>query len=335
MIFSNPVLLLLLLTAIGLASAKDLPTRDVLNLPRGTRLDDIVVRPNGDLLVVQHSPKTAHPSSDVVSIPDVDHILGITELPHESASNKEMYAVVASKEYYRSESGVGAYKFSVWTVTITPSRSKRKPRVKVAKVSDMAPDSYGPSAITSIPGVSDAVLIADGFLGSVGRLDLTTGVPDPRSFVALEMMPDPGKVGVNYIRIHGGYLYFTAKERRGLYRIRASPEGTPVRGHHQTARLDNSDIRGPGPRGFAFDANGHVYFAAEKAVGFVYVDKKKGVIVVDSSKRRSLAGATALAFGRGKNDNETLYVTTLHGKVVAVDTSSQHVQTRTGPRNRT
>ncbi|KAM5352309.1 hypothetical protein ACJ41O_005032 [Fusarium nematophilum] len=344
--------LFLVATAIGLASsAPSLPSREVARLPRGTWIESLAVRPNGDLLLAEKSPygsiwTVMDPTSvarrelikNHVDIPGIDYVIDIAELPATRGTRwRERYVVLAANSSARVVPSVtGRWdsdgepipatdmvhgQFSAWTVTFAQSGFSHKPVVRVSKVSDLTHDSYSLASICSIPGVSDAVLIADARHGRVGRLDLATGTFDPSVHVSMEMKPPTMRLaGVKTIRIRDGYLYFSNHHRKAIYRIKITPDGKPVYRDFETELV--ASLRGGAPSSFILDARGNLYIAdgANNRVVYVDVETKKSKVVVGGPDKNTVAGATGLAFGRGRFDNETLYVVTSYGRVKAIET---------------
>ncbi|EWZ38813.1 hypothetical protein FOCG_05203 [Fusarium oxysporum f. sp. radicis-lycopersici 26381] len=325
------------------ALAASLPAKTVAQNPNGTWLENIAVRPNGDLLVTQMHPSAIvytlrdpstcqHTLEEVVSIPGIQNIYGITQLPSHK-HNVENYVIVGGNSSSLGKTITGTYR--AWSIQLQPSRYGLKVRAK--KISDMSKESTFLNGVVPIPHRSDTVLVADSANGLVGRLDLVSGKFDTSAFVFPEMVPlDDAElpIGVNGIRIHSGYLYFDNSYAASIYRIPMTSEGFPVKGATPELVVDVSN----GVSfldDFAFDAEGNIYAASLFDNCVVFADTVSGTwkIVVGGLGEMTVAGATSVAFGREGHDKDILYVTTsgaianpVNGtetegsKVVAIDT---------------
>lgn len=326
------------------ALAKTLPSETLDQLELGAWLENIAVRPNGDLLVTQMVPSAAvytvknpakkpHALEELVSIPAIQNIYGIAQLP--GGGDSEKYVVVGGNSSSLANPIVGS--FSSWTVEL--KRDSRCDKVKVKKVSSMSKDSHFLNGVAEIPGVSSAVLICDSANGLVGYLDLKTGKFDTSAFVYPEMAPTEDAalpIGINGIHIRNGYLYFTNSALVSIFRIAVTPRGLPAKGAKVELVIDLSS-QATFLDDFTFDADGNIYVVTnfDNSVIFVNVKSGKAKTVVGGLEEMTVAGSTAVAFGRGKHDKETLYVATggalgapiggtktEGGKVVAVDTDA-------------
>ncbi|KAM0431351.1 hypothetical protein ACHAPT_005327 [Fusarium lateritium] len=331
----------LLLSAVALSTvvlSASLPSTTLAQLELGTFLENIAVRPNGDLLVTKLWPSAAiytirdpsdghNPLEELVSISSIQSIYGLAQVP-----GTETFVFVGGNSTTPGASITGS--FGVWAVDFEPRRGG----VKVRNISSMSPQSKFLNGVTGIPGVSNAVLVADSANGLIGRLDLTTGVFDTSAFrYPSEMNPVEGArlpIGVNGIQIRDGHLYWTNSFQACIYRIAITPLGFP--GRRAIPELVADLSKGVSfLDDFAFDRQGNIYVATnlDNSVVFVDVESKEWKTVVGGISEMTVAGSTAVAFGRGRNDKDILYVSTsgaiatpVNGtetegaKVVAIDT---------------
>ncbi|EGU73990.1 hypothetical protein FOPG_17621 [Fusarium oxysporum f. sp. conglutinans race 2 54008] len=330
-----------LVTLPTLVLAHSLTAKTLGQLPLGTWLESVAVRSNGDLLVTQLWPSAAvytisNPSAgdtalkELVSIPSIQGILGIAQVP-KSPGKPETFVVVGSNATGLSQLIPGT--FGAWTIEFQHRRHQAK--VKVKKISDMSKESTFLNGVVAIPGVSDAVLVSDSFSGLVGRLDLCTGVFDTSAFVFPEMAPISAKAfGINGIKIRNNHLYFTNSNAVKIYRIAITAAGFPVKGSQPQLVADLSKSVSF-LDDFDFDSKGNIYVASNFDNSVVFVDVKSGKwrTVVGGIDEMTVAGSTAVAFGREKQEKHTLFVVTSGAlakpvdgtrtegaKVVAVDT---------------
>lgn len=324
--------------------AKTLPSETLSQLQLGAWLENIAVRPNSDLLVTLLAPsasiytiknpaKKPHALEELVNIPVIQNLYGIAQVP--GGGDSEKYVVVGGNSSAFATPVAGS--FSSWTIEL--KRDSRCDSVKVKKISSMSKDSQFLNGVAEIPGVSSAVLICDSAKGLVGYLDLKTGKFDTSAFVYPEMAPTKTAklpIGINGIRIRNGYLYFTNSALVSIFRIAVTPRGLPAKGA-KVELISDLSSQATFLDDFTFDADGNIYVVTnfDNSVIFVDVKSGKGETVVGGLKEMTVAGSTAVAFGRGKHDKETLYVTTggalgapvdgtktEGGKVVAVDTDA-------------
>lgn len=320
----------------ALAMAADiLPSTVVTQLELGTWLENIAVRPNGDLLatLIQPTPDiiivrdpSHEPSTELLtSIPELSRLLGITEVATGKAG-EETYLVVGDD---------GNEACSAYTVTFGRDEDGKP---TVSRVVDFDADTSFVNGVTSIPGIDNAVLIADS-AGLIGHLDLSTGTFNASAFDYPALKPDPASalsIGVNGIKIHDGYLYFSNTDFASLFRVAINTKGypSPCAATELVANLTTIGVAAVDD--FTFDKDGNIYVTSNLDNKLVYVEVSsgEGTVVVGGDLEMTVAGDTAAAFGRGDDDAETLYVVTSGAqgapvggnktegaKVVAVDTS--------------
>ncbi|KAK7427104.1 hypothetical protein QQZ08_006373 [Neonectria magnoliae] len=330
-----------------LSLAESLPEKTLGQLDQGTWLENIAVRPNGDLLVTQLFPSASiytvkkpagghhhRALEQIAAIPAIQNIYGLAQVPSRRG-DAETYVVVGGNSTSLANPVAGT--FSAWTVDLSCSRGKDE--VTVRKFSDMDRHSAFLNGVAEIPGVASAVLVSDSTAGLVGRLDLSSGAFDTGAFVFPEMAPTADAalpLGVNGIRIRHGFLYWTNSATVAIYRVAVTVRGLPAKGAKPELVFDLS-AAASFLDDFTFDADGNIYVTTNLDNSVIFVDLEAGTAetVVGSLDALTVAGSTAVAFGRSKHDKDTLYVSTGGGlaapvggtktegaKVVAVDTSS-------------
>ncbi|KAI1383736.1 uncharacterized protein F4822DRAFT_49123 [Hypoxylon trugodes] len=198
---------------------------------------------------------------------------------------------------------------------------------------DHAPKASLVNGITSIPGLKSAVLAVDGALGLIYRVNVITGV-NQVVLDATELKPVPGSqlgLGANGIKIRDGYVYWSNTDAVSIYRTLIDSKGYPIRG----AKVEKVvTIEGAsGVDDFNFDRQGNIWAATnlDNTVVTIKPDGRREV-VVGSPTELTVAGDTAVAFGRTAADKDIVYVTTCGavaspvngtitepGKIVAID----------------
>lgn len=282
---------LLLLALPALSLAKPLPAKALDQLPLGTWLENIAVRPNGDLLATQMWPSAVvytvknptnppHRIEELVAIPEIQSIYGIAQVP----KRRETFVLVGGNSSALGVPVVGT--FSAWALEFGCEDDDKKP--KVTRISDFNDKSAFLNGVTAIPGISNAVLVADSANALVGRLDINTGKFDTSALVFPEMAPTANAglpVGVNGIHIHDSHLYFTNSYAVSIYRIAITPSGYPVQGAKPELVADLSDIA-VFLDDFAIDEWGNIYAASnfDNKVVFWNARTGKAKVVVGGAR---------------------------------------------------
>lgn len=313
--------------------------RVLTQLPEKTWLESIAIRRNGDILatslfyssniftVTQPSVHAHNTAKILASVPEVNSLLGITELP--GSYDEEAFFFV------------GGNFTSLTTFTTTVGSFKgfkltfpRNGNSIVQKVSDLAPISSFPNGVTAIPQAPGSVLVADSFVGAIGRLDLSTGHYDPRAFVFDNMAVPKGAklpIGVSAMRMKGSYLYYGNPSTQSIYKVKVDSKGYLIKGA-QPSLVANISSVAPGLDDFIFDPQGNILLATnspENAIVHVDVRTGKSKRVIGGPTDPLMPDSTCLAFGRGTFDADTFYVSTgrnisdptTSARIVAVDAS--------------
>jgi sugar lactone lactonase YvrE len=149
-------------------------------------------------------------------------------------------------------------------------------------------------------------LLADSFKGVIWEIDVAK--PAARIWLAHELLtrtdekaPIPG---VNGLKIFGHNLYASNGQRQSILRIPVGADGSPGKPEVFVKDLFIDD--------FAFDTKGNLYGATHMHNSVVKVSPS-GEITTIGDIDSGLAGATAVAFGRGQRDRQAIFVTTNGG----------------------
>ncbi|KAI0096261.1 hypothetical protein GGR51DRAFT_553620 [Nemania sp. FL0031] len=308
-----------------------LPTRNLFQFSKtGTWLENIAVRPGGDLLVTMLSPTASlytlkrpySPNRTLSLLHTFDNatgLLGITE------TTVDAFAVLSIK--FGDDSALIPGSSAVWGVSF--DRDDRLYTRKIASI----PDIIVPNGITSIPGTS-AIFVTDSMGGTITRCDTQAGT----CRVILsgpETAPSPGSsepTGANGIHYRSGYLYWSNSNLVSIFRVRLGEDGCldPHANIETVGKIDAVFIDD-----FAEDNDGRFWIAAGENNTMVALRSDgSSEVVAGSLTEPTVAGCTSAAFGRTVHDHKTLYVTTnggsstpVHGvvepaKIVAMDTSA-------------
>jgi sugar lactone lactonase YvrE len=112
---------------------------------------------------------------------------------------------------------------------------------------------------------------------------------------------------VNGIKVHKGFVYFANMQQRSFGRIPIKPDGSAGAAEVVLREIFIDD--------FAIDANDNIYAATHPYNSVIRIDRHNKVTVI-ASYDQGLQGATSVAFSKGKNGANTLYVTTGGGSYV-------------------
>ncbi|KAL1865376.1 hypothetical protein Daus18300_007266 [Diaporthe australafricana] len=354
-----------------------LPARTIFQLGPGndaTFFENVASRANGDILVtmavpqsnifVLQNPMTSCPTmTPVFQVPGSNGTHGITEI----ATKPDVFAVIAGNISLSGNPANGVLgSNSVWELDLRASASAPGPgpitgvgpdpscpaalplQVTARKIADftMAPRLNGAAAV---PGTS-AVLVGDSQLGVAFRLDTDTGAITTALDLP-EMKPVPGAgsaddaLGLNGMKVRGGFLYFTTAASRTVYRVGILADGTgPAAGAAvetiaavpAASWMDDIDVRDDGSL-WVTTNTGNTLLALQPgaaangtAAGAARAQFNAPVVALGSGNATTVAGASSVVFGRGSVSRNTGFVVTGSGsepaKIVAVDTAACRTQ---------
>ncbi|KAI1128457.1 hypothetical protein F5Y10DRAFT_240411 [Nemania abortiva] len=304
-------------TAVGAPSQCSAPHTANLPLPARTifQLNDsipnswfenIAIRQNGDLLVTMLSPQASlyviqgplsgSPQASIIDIENANGLVGIAE------TSPDVFVVAAGTFSALAVPVPGT--MAVWEIDFNG------PKPTTRLVTKM-PEAGFLNGVASIPGsASPAVLIADNGISQVWRLDIKTGKYEVAAKVP-QMDPLPNAtlpLGVNGIKIRDGNLFFSNSNRASIFQLPIDEAGLATQGAEAklVAKFDSDNIDD-----FLIDEKGE-FWAATNFENTVAVAKvgSIGVVVAGTPTTLTVAGDTALAFGRTPKDKNIVYVPT-------------------------
>lgn len=181
------------------------PIHKLHQFPPPNSIENLAVRQNGDLLLTQNRPEAAllavpgpgrsHPPiQEVGTFPSVHGLLGIAE------PSPDVFVVVGTNFSGPAVPVNGSTE--TWLVDLRYLAEEGPLIRRIGKHSHVA----FPNGLAAIPGVEEAVLIADSALGLVWCLDINSGRIDVAVQVP-EMAPVPNApkhLGVNGIKVGPG-----------------------------------------------------------------------------------------------------------------------------------
>jgi hypothetical protein len=283
-----------------------------------TWAENLAVRANGQILVsrldtpevLQVDPTGVKAPIIVASWDPATYMgcLGISE-----TTLDKFYVVVSGfvNDSFVLTSGVN----SVWEIDMTrftysTSTGKVASNATVSKLADITTSDFL-NGLTTLSNTS--VLAADSYNGWVYRVDTQTGhymvaVNDTK--MKFNSIPNPPiNIGVNGIKIHDGYLYWTNTAVGSLNRIRITDKGVP---------LGKSEVvvnNVPKADDFVFKKDGVAFIAQNQMdeLSVVYPEWSAAKVIAGSNTSTVLAGVSAGKFGRLPTDENILYLTTSGG----------------------
>ena len=311
--------------------ATSLPTHDIHQFPNQTWVENLAVRQNGQILVtVLSAPElyqvdpfhSGNPPTLIHRIPGATSLLGIVEL------QQDVFYVIAGNVSFETLQAING-SYSLWKVEMGSGDvvdGAMNPPAVVSKVTDI-PEGVALNGMAVLNESSGLIVIGDAGAGQVFTVDVGTGTYS-KTMEDPTMAPTPStQLGINGMKIRGGYLYYTTSAQATFNRIPINAaDGSPAGPAEVLARFFLGDD-------FSFDPAGNAY-VAQNAVNTVAKVTPGGVvsIVAGSLDSTVVAGSTSTKFGRTPKDRSVLYVTTTGGylspvvlqggKVVAIDTEA-------------
>ncbi|KAF2830043.1 hypothetical protein CC86DRAFT_403366 [Ophiobolus disseminans] len=283
-------LLLLLTTLLPSTLAAKLTT--VYQFPNGTWLENLALTRNASILVsligtpqvhIVHPHTTPATSSLVATFPNATAVLGITSL----TPTHDLFAVAVGTAIPPNSIVPGS--FSIWTVALTSTGPARVHKLVALHNMQMA---NGVALINP-----HTLLLADPLAGNIVKLDLRSKAYD----VVLEHptldanLSSTLPLGVNGVRIHKDYLYYSNSVQSLLGRVRINMHTGSAIGAFETI-TSGANVREPDD--FAVRRDGSVVLARPLGDALVKIGVDGQVETVASGG--AVSGATSVVLG-GEN----------------------------------
>ncbi|TEY77490.1 hypothetical protein BOTCAL_0054g00190 [Botryotinia calthae] len=314
-----------------------LPYEIVARFPLGYFLENIAVRSDGTLLVTNMivgqifyvDPRDKDPESTIQLIHDFNTT---SEAPLEDDEETGIYgsknhaeAIIEHPkiaDLFYAFSGVHG-KADTWAVYSLDFRgfdpSRGAATTVVEKLADI-PGAGWLNGATMIPQTL-TLLMAESQQCKIFAFDLQTRkvsiwIEDERLGKVTIRPPWPALNGLEYFR---GQIFGTVTDRGTLVKMQVDETGEYKRDSLEVVvnQLIGDD--------FAFDCEGSAYLATNPAhtvLKFVKVgvepQKEERLKILGGLDKKETAGPTALAFGRGDNDSDCIYVVTCGGVVNSI-----------------
>ncbi|KAK0718571.1 hypothetical protein B0T26DRAFT_752483 [Lasiosphaeria miniovina] len=280
-------------------------TRTVFQLDNiGSWFENIAVRANGRLLATridlpqlwEIDPASGDGAAVVTWPAPITSVTGITEL------TPDIFAVAVGQYDGLAKATIpGTYE--IHTVDFGSPSGPYTPRLVTA-----IPEGGLINGITKADGAGTVVLAADSEYGVLYRVDVAAKSYD--RLMADELMRAPEgamlSLGINGVKVRGGYIYFSNSMRNTLYRVPVESESASFRPTGPIEPVASGFMQDD----FCLDEDGTAYVTTHpmNTVVKVAAGSSEGEVIAGNLESLELAGSTACAFGRGSNDKRTLYV---------------------------
>ncbi|KAJ7804550.1 hypothetical protein B0H14DRAFT_2612251 [Mycena olivaceomarginata] len=306
MVHTTDFLLLLSLTGCVVAT---FPTQLIYQSPTPVILENIVVRPSSKLLVTSIQSPTLFTLDPGAANATLDEVYTFA---NSTAGRLRRCHFHIQRHRGRCGSVV------IWSVDLTSGYPVAKPAARI-------PQSTLTNGLASFPGHPDLVLASESYLGVVYEVNMRTGAVHVKirgpALAPGPPAPPAIPIGINGLRVgHDGLLYFT-NSLQGTF-ARAPLSGGAVKVLGDLGSFTHTDLYDD----FVFDNKGRAWVATHPGALQLFTPLTNGTWVQETAVG-DLAGSTVLnvptaaAFGRdGAREKRTLYVTTVVGQIVAVDT---------------
>ncbi|KAL6808650.1 hypothetical protein J3E69DRAFT_360613 [Trichoderma sp. SZMC 28015] len=281
------------------------PVRTVFQFPPETFFENLAVRPNGEIL----TGLLNEPQLFAVLVHEFTDSLGLAGI---AEYEPDVFAVISGRfDIPTGDVGPGSWNGNV--LSGSPN---------VSLIANVASANFL-NGITLLSPSEGTFLLSDVNAGVVYRLDtrgnyevvinstLTNAVPEP---------PVP-PAGVDGLHVHHDgdlkTLYFVNAGQGFLASVAINDDGTPAGDIEIVARpLEPVDTYDD----FTLDCEGNIFLVTGSGNGVerISINGQRSVIAGNVNST-AIAEPTSAAFGRGSNDKNVLYVSTLGGMEVPVD----------------
>ncbi|KAH8671551.1 hypothetical protein BX600DRAFT_459279 [Xylariales sp. PMI_506] len=282
--------------------------REIWAFSPATFVENIAIRPNGSLLLTTFEqarlytldPKAPNASAEVaIELPGVTALTGIAEI------SPDVFAVAGGVK-------AGPFNFEdcmkIFIVSFQDGGSKAEIEKEIAGAPGLLING-----MCALPENPDILLCAQSQLGSIFRVDTTTGDVDVAfadQNLALDTTRQTVPAGVNGIRALGNHLYF-ANSAQGLFgRVPITADGSKTGDVEILARLPGNSDMGYAYDDFAIvDDDSPTAYVATHPNRVIRIDVSTGQqeIFYDGGSEAVLRAPTSAALTK---DRKLLYVST-------------------------
>jgi hypothetical protein len=283
-------------------------TRLVYQFPNSTFIENVAIRPNGQLVlntfddarIYTLDPSAAEPEPKLVAkIPGATGVTGIAQVA------PDVFAVsggINDVPNYTWEAGSA----QIWTLDLSKPCDAAEPLLK--NIVNL-PEAEILNGMTSLPSLPHAILSVDSKTGMVYRIDTQTKLVDVVfQSDMLGLGSDPIlPLGANGIHVYDEYLWFTNSAQGFFGRVKIEPTGELAGEPEVISRLVNNSTVPMAYDDFTRAANGDFYVAQHPQYLFKISPDGRQTVVLDGSTSIVPRAPTAAA---ASSDLSTVYVVT-------------------------
>ena len=208
------------LFCIRITAQKNKGVQELYRFPKGTGISNVLVLRNESLLLTLFTEPSLYRLDPKASKPVLVHRFpGRTSLFGIAQVNQYQIALIAgnlgsdngSVEIYSNEQGSS----SVFLLSLSGRILKSFP----------IPEAGALRSITTLPKTPQYILLSDGALAVIWRLNIRTGAVDQTITTNDLLSADERKPLLDGIHVQDNYLYFTDAGYTGIGRLRITPDG--------------------------------------------------------------------------------------------------------------
>ncbi|KAL7942777.1 hypothetical protein V8C42DRAFT_330351 [Trichoderma barbatum] len=272
--------------------------RVIYQFSNGTTIENVAIRPNGNLLVTltdrpelyEVNPFSSKNAKLIHRFSEHLGLLGITEV------SPDVFTLNAGN--FSLQTGPVQGSWAIWQVAF------HNDLTKISKVTDL-PEAVLLNGMTTLESTPHTILTADSAAGVIYSVNTHTGrykvVLDNEAFKPVPGAPLP--IGINGIRYLDHYVYYTNSFNPLFGRVPVSKSGCPV-GNYKTIFA--------GFAGDDFVVTPQAAYIAGNPLNVLIEVKPNGEnkVIAGNLNSSLIAGATSVAFGRTRRDKHILYVVT-------------------------
>ncbi|KAJ9144126.1 Six-bladed beta-propeller, TolB-like [Pleurostoma richardsiae] len=259
-------------------------------------IENSILRPNGQLLfttltgpeLYMIDPSAASPEAEVVT-----SMAGTTALTGLAAIDYDKFAVIGGVR--------GTYNYTNETIYTVDFSSSNGTTIETAIT---LPDAVMLNGMASLPSNPHVLLVADSRVGCLWRVDLDTSTVTKAVEDDTMLAPTNATVpiGVDGLKITGGYAYFTNVAKLTFARVPIADDGSAATGAVEVLDYLDDDIDD-------FAVDGTYAYAAQQPSLVVKVDLETGEMVSVLVNDTTMAGGPTSVTLKG--DGIHAYLTTM------------------------
>ncbi|KAE8133819.1 hypothetical protein BDV38DRAFT_295878 [Aspergillus pseudotamarii] len=275
----------LALLAIATDRVVALETTELFHFSTSVAIENTALRPDGSLLLStfdQGRLYTLNPSVPNAEAELVAALPGATALCGIAAIDTNKFAIIGGVR--------GNYSYTNETIyTVDFGTNPTNPTIEVVS---RIPDAIMLNGLAALPAYPHVVMAGDARLGAVFRVDTDTGIAEIAFKDPLLTAPSNAStpIGVNGLKMAGGYMYFTNTAREIFARVPIDGFGRKTGEIEVIAALNNAELYNWDDFVVLEDLNVAYLAQPDNAVAQVSLDGVQNIIVGGGDDHTTLAG---------------------------------------------